>query len=76
VTAIGETALEKASAAAQNNVKGRARVQKKYHAWQTIARIHLLRGESFQAAEAIDKAFASGELKNLQTYEMSGLLMG
>jgi len=40
------------------------------------ARIHVLLGEFFQAEEALEKSFSSGELKNLNTYEMSGQIQG
>lgn len=50
--------------------------QKKYHAWQMVSRIYLLLGEHFQAAEAVDKAFETKKLYNLNALEMSGLLMG
>jgi transcriptional regulator with XRE-family HTH domain len=75
VLGIDETLLDEVYAASHRIVKGRDPLLKKFHAWQTLARVHLLRGESFQASEAIDKAFESGGLRNLQTYEMSGLLM-
>ncbi len=48
--------------------------QKRYQAWQMVSRVYLLRGEHFAASEAIEKAFASGELKNLNALEMSAVL--
>ncbi len=48
----------------------------RFGAWQTAARIYLLLGEFFQAQEALEKSFESGEVKNLQVYEMSGLIKG
>lgn len=48
----------------------------RFSAWQAAARIHLLLGEFFQAEEALEKSFNSGEVKNLQVYEMSGLIHG
>lgn len=50
--------------------------QKKYHAWQLVSRIELLLGNTFAAAEAVDKAFETKKLYNLNALEMSGLLMG
>jgi hypothetical protein len=50
--------------------------QAKYHAWQLAARIYTLLGKAFQASEAIDQAFESGSVQNLNAFEMSGLLAG
>ncbi len=50
--------------------------QSRYQALQTAARIHLALGETFQAQECLEKAFLSGEAKNLNVYEMSGLIQG
>lgn len=67
-----ESALKVALAEAE---RGKT-YQGKYHAWQVASRIYSLRGQHFQAAEAIDRAFEAGSVKNLNAYEMSGLLMG
>jgi len=48
--------------------------QKRYQALQMASRIYLLRGEHSAAAEAIDRAFASGGMKNLNALEMSAVL--
>ncbi len=50
--------------------------QRRFHALQTAARVHLLLGETAAAQEALEKAFASGETRNLNAYEMSGLIQG
>lgn len=62
--------------AARRVASGKHPFQKKHQGFQTIARIHLLLGETSAAAEAIDRAFEAGEVKNLHAYETSGLLMG
>jgi hypothetical protein len=40
------------------------------------ARCHLLLGERFQAEELLEASFKSGDIKNLNAYEISGLFMG
>lgn len=50
--------------------------QERFRNHQLAARINLLLGETFQAQEHVDKAFKSGEVKNLQAYEMCALLQG
>ncbi|MBS1701416.1 MAG: hypothetical protein JST12_07135 [Armatimonadetes bacterium] len=50
--------------------------RQRFSSYQLAARIHILLGEYFQAEEALEKSFESGELKNLNTYEMSGLVHG
>ena len=57
---------------------GRAKVphQARYHALQTAARAHLLLGETAAAQEALERAFEAGGLRNLQAYEMCGLVQG
>lgn len=58
--------------------RGKAKVpyQARYHALQTAARVHLLLGETAAAQEALERAFGAGGLKNLQAYEMCGLIQG
>ena len=50
--------------------------RQRFSSYQLAARIHVLLGEFFQAEEALEKSFSSGELKNLNTYEMSGQIQG
>lgn len=71
---IDDELLERVLQLCQKEAKSERTYQKRYQAWQMISRVHLLRGEHFAAAEAIDKAFASGEMKNLNALEMSALL--
>lgn len=50
--------------------------QERFRNHLVAARINLLLGDTFQAQEHVDKAFKSGEVKNLQAYEMCSLLQG
>ena len=50
--------------------------QDRFRSHAVAARIYLLLGDTFQAQEHVDKAFKSGEIKNLQAYEMCALLQG
>ena len=42
----------------------------------TLSAMHLLLAETFAAQDHLDAAYASGSLKNLNVYEMCGLLKG
>lgn len=48
--------------------------QTKFRAHLVAARIHLVLGETFQAQEQVDKAFKSGDVKNLNAFEICGLI--
>lgn len=50
--------------------------QQKSRLNQLLARIHLLLDETFQAAEHLEASFKSGDIKNLNVYEASGILNG
>jgi hypothetical protein len=50
--------------------------QERHRCYQLAARTHLLLGETFQAQEALERSFESGGLKNLHTFEASGLVQG
>lgn|GEM_PF-2276020 len=43
---------------------------------QLQARIHLRLGEAFQAQECLEKSFNAGDIKNLNSYEVSGVVNG
>jgi hypothetical protein len=48
--------------------------QQKARLAQLLARIHLLLNDEFLAEELLERSFKSGEIKNLNAYEVSGVI--
>ncbi|MEI7575535.1 MAG: hypothetical protein WCK51_01485 [Armatimonadota bacterium] len=71
---IDKEFLETERASAQGRAKSAKTYQSKFNNLFTAARISVLLGETFQAAELLESAFGSGEFKNLHAQEQCGVI--
>ena len=71
---VDEKFLRSALQASLKEAAEKVAYQRKHRALQRAVRCHLLLGDTFQAQELLDQSFAAGGLKNLNTFEMCGIL--
>lgn len=66
--------IEKLMARIEARLRAVKSYQEKSRLAQLLARMHLLLGQAFLAEELLEQSFKSGEIKNLNAYEVSGVI--
>ncbi len=66
--------IEKLMARIEARLRAVKSYQEKSRLAQLLARMHLLLDQAFMAEELLEQSFKSGEIKNLNAYEVSGVI--